>query len=131
MTESMKRARVEGDSTRARVRAVNPMGSPRNGLAEGRPYRHPGWVNGVPSKADNPPRPDAPGEHPYAEWPLVPDDPAAVHPYVQRVIDLALDDSDGEDDSEEAPTCPECDAPVASAGQTCAQCDFWANGSRP
>ena len=49
----MRRAQVIGDAPASRVRAMG-LGSPRNGLPPVRPYVHPGWVNGVPSAADNP-----------------------------------------------------------------------------
>jgi hypothetical protein len=53
MSESMRRAQVIGDAPASRVRATG-LGSPRNGLPDIGGYHHPGWVNGVPSPADNP-----------------------------------------------------------------------------
>ena len=53
MTESIRRAEVIGDAPASRVRARG-LGGPRNGLPEAGGYVHPGWVNGVPSAADNP-----------------------------------------------------------------------------
>lgn len=53
MSESMRRAQVIGDAPASRVRATG-LGSPRNGLPPQRAYVHPGWVDGVPSAADNP-----------------------------------------------------------------------------
>lgn len=53
MTEQMRRPAIIGDAPSARIRATG-LGTSRNGLPGVKPYVHPGWVNGVPSPADNP-----------------------------------------------------------------------------